>query len=306
MTELHASIRDIPMPKHMRSLPLTENGYPVLWFSDINPETGKPDLRIMDGRKFVRAVKEKRCWLCGHHLGRHLAFVLGPMCTVTRTTAEPPCHRDCALYAMQACPFLTRPHMRRREAGMPEDASQAGIGLKRNPGCMALWTTRDYKTWQPPNGGVLITVGDPETVEWFAEGRQATYSEVADSLESGLPLLYEQALLDKDKAGALADLHKYVGRALPLLRGLPGREERTPDQATEAAMLSARGEEIAWFKANPDEVQYIRRVIPGEYPGDAVARFVRVTKDDPAANQRTREFGDIVGGRFFATLESPG
>lgn len=217
MTDLHASIRHIPMPPRMRALPVLESGWPQLWFADTNPETGKPDLRIMDHRKLARAIKERRCWLCGQPLGVYRAFVLGPMCCVTRTTSEPPCHYDCAAYAVKACPFLTRPHVHRSEAHIPADASMAGVGLKRNPGVAAIWITRSYKAWSPDTGGVLITVGDPKRVEWWAEGRAATREEVEASIESGMPFLREQADLDKDREGAHRDLDKKAALARELL-----------------------------------------------------------------------------------------
>lgn len=203
MTELNASIRHIPMPKGMARLPLTEKGFPVLFFAD--EIDGKPDLRVMDGRKFVRCINEKLCWLCGGKLGVHMAFVSGPMCVITRTSSEPPSHYDCANYAARACPFLTQPRMRRNEKEMPAEASMAGIGIKRNPGCCAIYVTRSYKAWRAENG-VLVTMGEPERVEWWAEGRQATRAEISASIESGYPLLQEQARRDKDPIGAEADL----------------------------------------------------------------------------------------------------
>src|SRR5438477_249547 len=76
---------------------------------------GEPDFRCADKRKFHRALKEKRCWVCGDKLGVHLAFVIGPMCAVNKVTSEPPCHLECAEYSVRICPFLSRPRMRRNE-----------------------------------------------------------------------------------------------------------------------------------------------------------------------------------------------
>jgi len=49
----------------------------------------------------VVCVRHKRCWLCGQPLGKFMCFVVGPMCAINKTSAEPPSHRDCALYAVQ-------------------------------------------------------------------------------------------------------------------------------------------------------------------------------------------------------------
>ena len=61
-----------------------------------------------------------KCWLCGQTLGKHMTFPIGPMCAITRTTAEPPSHLACAEYAVKACPFLSQPRMRRNERDLPE------------------------------------------------------------------------------------------------------------------------------------------------------------------------------------------
>ena len=111
------------------------------------------------------------------------------MCAVNRTSAEPPSHYDCAFYAAQACPFLTQPRMRRNEKDIPEDTREpAGIMLKRNPGVTLVWVTRHYKPFKA-EGGVLFRLGDPGRVEFYAEGRKATRSEIMASIDSGMPIL---------------------------------------------------------------------------------------------------------------------
>jgi len=190
-------------------LPVDERGYPVPWFVDW--VDGKPDHRIVDSRKLAPALNDKLCWLCGQRIGAFLTFALGPMCSINRTTAEPPNHRDCALFAVRACPFLTRPHARRREAGLPADhIDAAGVMLRRNPGAMALWTTKSFKVWRAGDG-VLLTVGEPTEVLWFAEGRAATRAEVEDSIASGLTLLREPA--EEEGPEAVAELERMVRAA---------------------------------------------------------------------------------------------
>ena len=186
----HAMRQDLPpgIPERMKHLPIDERGYPVPWFVGwIDKET--PEFRSMDYKKFVRAVKEKLCWVCGNPLGRHLAFVLGPMCTITRTTAEPPSHRECAEWSVKACPFLSRPKMVRREIE-ERDIQCAGQAILRNPGSTAIWMTRNYTPFGDGKGGVLLHVGDADEVTWWREGRAALRAEVIESIESGLPLLY--------------------------------------------------------------------------------------------------------------------
>ena len=211
MTELHASIRNLPMPSRMRSLPLTEAGWPALFFADM--VDGKIDLRVMDPRKWRFCVAKRACWLCGQPLGRYLAWPIGPMCVVNRTTQEPPSHRECAEYAVRVCPFLTRPHAHRRTAGLPEDATFAGHGLTRNPGVTALWVGHDYSVFRTGTGP-LIHLGDPNEIRWYAQGREATADEVWASLDSGLPLLREVAEQDGPEGVRAMELQVKAAMAL--------------------------------------------------------------------------------------------
>src|SRR5262245_5294347 len=112
MPDINASIRDIPIPDRMKHLPISDQGYPIPWFVPEDKD-GNPVVSAGDPDKRRRAYQYRLCWCCGQKLGRHLHFVLGPMCIINRATAEPPLHRECALYSVQACPFLSRPKMRR-------------------------------------------------------------------------------------------------------------------------------------------------------------------------------------------------
>jgi hypothetical protein len=186
------------LPARIRRLPLDARGYPVPWF--VAWENGVPEFRAMDARKFADAIKYRQCWVCGEPMGVHLSFVIGPMCAINRTTSEPPCHHECAVWSARNCPFLTRPHMVRREAGLPEDVQHAaGLPILRNPGAVCVWTTRRFDVHRAVagNAGPLLALGSPERVEWFAEGRPATRAEVEASIDSGLPALHEAADLER-------------------------------------------------------------------------------------------------------------
>jgi hypothetical protein len=142
-------------------------------------------------------------------------MTLGPMCAINRTISEPPSHRECAVYSAIACPFLSNPAMRRHEVGLPEERIEAaGIGIKRNPGAVAIWLTRGYRPFKAGNG-VLFTFDDPTEVLWFAEGRAAKREEVEASIHSGLPLLEVEAA--KEGAPAIAALRKMTADAMRYL-----------------------------------------------------------------------------------------
>ena len=202
-----------PLPQRMRALPLDHRGFPVPWF--VAWIDGQADFRVIERGRLAEAVKKNLCWLCGQPKGRHHAFIIGPMCAINRTISEPSSHLECAEFAVKACPFLTQPRMRRNEKDVPEAAVEAaGVGLKRNPGAVCIWITREFKLWRVENG-VLFRLGDPERVLWFAEGRPATREEVQTSIDSGLHLLRQPA--EEQGPEAVAALNRYIERIQPLL-----------------------------------------------------------------------------------------
>lgn len=229
-TELNNMIAGIPMPDRIKRLPISPAGFPVPWFvtwyKDGKPcltGEGAPDFRVANTNKMARAVNLRKhghrlCWTCGEVLGRHLAFVIGPMCAINRTISEPPSHFECAEYSAKACPFLSKPRMRRNEKDLPEARHDAaGMGIKRNPGCVCVWVTQSYTVEKAHmgNAGALFHLGDPDRVLWFCEGREATRDEVLASIDSGYPLL--QMVAGMEGNGAPEALQQYRERAMALL-----------------------------------------------------------------------------------------
>jgi hypothetical protein len=107
-------------------------------------------------------------------------------------TSEPPSHRDCAEFAARACPFLTKPRMRRNEKDLPDERMTVGMPIDRNPGCVALYETRHVSPFKAGEG-YLFKLGEPTRIDWWAEGRQATREEVLASIDSGYPILMDTA-----------------------------------------------------------------------------------------------------------------
>lgn len=198
-----------PLPPRVATLPVDERGYPVPWF--VAWIDGKPEFRVADGGKRVQALQENLCWVCGQKLGVFRSFVIGPMCSVNRISAEPPSHRECAEFSVKACPFLSKPHMVRRENNLPEGADCDGVMIARNPGCTAIWTTKSYRIVADGRGGLLLRIGDPTDVSWWAEGRSATRAEVLASIDSGIPIL--RATEPSDDPRVDAELAKAVEAA---------------------------------------------------------------------------------------------
>lgn len=204
-----------PLPARIAALPLSPRGYPVPWF--VEWIDGVPEFRIMDGRKLVRAVREKLCWVCGQPLGSFLAFTVGPMCAINRVAAEPPSHRECAEFSARACPFLARPNMRRRDNALPDDTIKpGGVMIDRNPGVALVWITKSYRVVRTgPTTSPLFDMGEPRTVLAFAHGASATPDEVRDSIASGLPTL--QGMAEAEGPRAVKELERAVRKACALL-----------------------------------------------------------------------------------------
>ena len=105
--------------------------------------------------------------------------------------------------------------MRRNEKDMPEHLEPGGIMLRRNPGVTLLWVTRHYKPFKDGQGGVLFNVGDPQRVEFYAEGRKATHDEIMASIDSGMPTLRKMA--ERDGGDAIAELEQMYSKAMELV-----------------------------------------------------------------------------------------
>jgi hypothetical protein len=205
MTDMRAELPELP--RKMRGLKIDDRGYPVPWFvpwldeseREVQPGEGKPEFRVMSERRLVQAIKESRCWLCGERLGKYRAFVIGPMCLVNRINAEPPSHLECADYAARACPFLTRPHARRRDNSLPGEAKEAaGMMIERNPGIAVVYVVSEPAPLMRANG-VLFMLPEPVEVRFYAEGRAAAPVEIAESIGTGLPTLLGVCQNDEER-----------------------------------------------------------------------------------------------------------
>jgi hypothetical protein len=165
----------------MKGLPVDARGYPIPHF--VAWVDGKPDFRLLDDAKFARSLSEKTCTVCGIPLGRFKSFVGGPMNVLQRICGEPPMHRDCALFAVQACPFLLLPLARRRLANLPDDLQRVPgeeMFEEGNPGVTSIWTCTEFRAGRHVR---IFELGQATSLEWFTEGRPATTEEIAAACE---------------------------------------------------------------------------------------------------------------------------
>jgi hypothetical protein len=217
----------IPEPPRIAALHHDKIGRPVPWFvvwlnqlgQPMQAGTGTPDFRIVKPAAAGLAWHSRLCWVCGVLFQRQepRAWLVGPMCVVNGISSEPPSHYDCALYSVQACPFLTHPAMVRRDKHLPPGSTDpAGTMIMRNPGVTALVVTKynSAKTTREP-GGLLFQFGQPQWVEWWAEGRKATRAEVMASIDTGLPALVDLCEGDPGSLLALDEAHRRAMRLVP-------------------------------------------------------------------------------------------
>jgi hypothetical protein len=204
-----------PPPRRIAALPKDPRGYPVPGKIARRGE-GAPDFRVINDGDRLRAFMVELCWICGQSMGVHRVYAIGPMCVVNRTTMEPAAHRECAEYAVKACPFLARPRMKRLPSDDIEDKHVVGVMIERNPGVTCLYETREAKADLVGNDRWLIRLGDADRVDWWREGRKATRAEVETSIETGLPNLDELARLEGPAAiRELARLHAAAIKLMP-------------------------------------------------------------------------------------------
>lgn len=217
MTERAPRFPDLPA--FMRALPVDKRGYPVPWF--VPWVDGVPIFPAMDPNKRRRAWGQRLCWVCGQKIGRVQAFVIGPMCAVNRTSAEPPCHLQCARFSARNCPFLTNPAMKRVGDSYKGQAldleNAAGEMIARNPGVTLVWQTLKAGVFPDGKGSYLFNIGKPHSVEWFAHGRAATRDEVTASISSGVPFLRDLAMQDDEPGAALVELGERLHDAMQLV-----------------------------------------------------------------------------------------
>jgi hypothetical protein len=203
------------LPPYMESLPIDKRGFPVPWFTPWDKEKEEWNFQAVAPGKATEAMQKHICWVCGKKMFRNLAYVLGPMCAINRVSSEPACHVECAEFSARACPFLTKPQMRRPTLNKPEyhraDGTPVapGIGIERNPGVCLVWVTRSFKPFRTRENDILITVGDPIRVKAWREGREATSAEVIESIRTGLPELLKYVYSNAD----MREFIQRVGRA---------------------------------------------------------------------------------------------
>lgn len=90
-----------------------------------------------------------------------------------------------------------------------------GFGIMRNPGVAMLWTTDTFSVFDDGSGGKLLHMGEPNSVEWYANGKKATREEVTASIDSGFPALAEAAIRQEGAMQYLNECRERFSKYLP-------------------------------------------------------------------------------------------
>lgn len=199
------------IPSELYTRPIDHRGFPVPWFVTRKDQNGNWDFVNIDPERFEEAFHRNVCWVSGKPLGAFKSFVVGPMCVINRVSGDPPVKLSMAHFSVLHCPFLSNPKAKRPGAKDDIEPEQRGLMVNRNPGISAIYTTKSYT--RIPSG--ILMLGEPTSVEWWKEGRKATYEEAKSALLYGHGVLQEMAK-DEGKE-AEKELERYMEEAMVLL-----------------------------------------------------------------------------------------
>lgn len=132
-------------PPAVAALPKDARGYPIPVFAKIMPD-GTPDFTVLNERGWFDNVIKKRCAICGTKMSGLFALVGGPGSMESRIFVDGPMHKDCAEYALKACPFLAAPKFQY----MRTHPEVKGVKITVNP---------EMSTERPEKFGLGITSG---------------------------------------------------------------------------------------------------------------------------------------------------
>ena len=192
-----------PEPERISWLKKDDRGYPIPWF--VSHVDGKPCFSVVDPQKITAAWNGQICWICGQLLGNYRAFVISPMAIITGVSSEPTSHKDCAEYAVQACPFLKTQKMPYSIPGkgkVPKEAFLHPDNVLHNPGIAVVWTTKSPGAFITADG-VMFQIGVHDSTSFWKEARRATLEEVLRGFDEAVEILLSRSEGDLSVVAAI-------------------------------------------------------------------------------------------------------
>ena len=101
-------VSTVLVPPAMQTLAVDARGYRIPYTATVGTD-GKPDFRVVDTVKSRRCIVYRLCAVCGQPMGEQIAFVGGPRTMKNHLFFDTAMHEECAVYALQVCPFLAAP-----------------------------------------------------------------------------------------------------------------------------------------------------------------------------------------------------
>jgi hypothetical protein len=168
---------DAMLPERIKRLPVWQ-GVRVPWWVPWTSTESEAPTEAPAGRprfdlpwrpeRFARAVRERRCWVCGDYLGAVVVFVTQPHWVVQGFAGEPPCHRECAEWSVLHCPYFV-------------SAVDAPV--------VVLWPCRQFARVRTEAGEQIKISGAIAPVGWYWRGKPASRIAVSAAFARVLPEL---------------------------------------------------------------------------------------------------------------------
>lgn len=202
-------------PRNLRARPLYNNyvvPYFVAWYDAKGTQRHEstpgavPSFPTIDMRRRKLCLEQGFCWMCGKQLGAFKAFVFGPASAIAGIAVEPPSHRDCALYAVQVCPFMVFGRDHKAHGPLRPGEVVTPLVSTRNPELAVVYITRSFTLEDQ-----LIRVGPPENVSFWHLGKPATRTEIARLIARALEdCSLHTVMTPRDIGFAVAELMRFA------------------------------------------------------------------------------------------------
>jgi hypothetical protein len=116
------------MPARVAALPKDRRGLPIPAIVLVDG-AGEPHFTMNDMAVVARFYREGRCSICGERLGALKCFVGGPASAFHPHGMyfDGPMHRDCAVFALHACPYLAMADRYARRVAVEKLAARIAV-----------------------------------------------------------------------------------------------------------------------------------------------------------------------------------